>query len=758
MEKTSVIGFPRVGAHRELKFAIEKYFAGKVSADEVQKTAAAMREYGWKKQKDAGISFIASNDFSFYDNMLDTAFMLNAIPSRYAKLGLSPLDTYFAMAHGYQGDKGDVKALPMKKWFNTNYHYLVPELEDGVKLSVSDSNKALDEYREARKQGVDTVPYLIGPYTFLHFATCAGSRKAADYAADIKAAYVKEIGLLAKEGASWVTIAEPALVFDVSRDEAAFFTSLYKDILAEVKKASSVKVSLLTYFGDIRDSYDAVTALPFDGIGLDFVEGKESLNLVKKGFPKDKVLFAGIVNGKNIWRANYEQKAALFAEIKKAAPGAVIGTSCSLQHVPYTTASESKLPAEELKHFSFAEEKLGELADLAKIASGDSAPLAENKQLFDGKRTSRNEAVWQKIAALKDDDFVRKPAFAEREKIQKDVFKLPLFPTTTIGSFPQTKEVRANRSAFKKGEITEQQYIDFNKKQIADCIKMQEELDIDVLVHGEFERNDMVEYFGDHLDGYRFTENAWVQSYGTRCVKPPVIWGDVSRREAITVFWSSYAQSCTKRPMKGMLTGPVTILNWSFPREDISLKDQTLQIAFAIKDEVLDLEKNGIRIIQIDEAALREKLPLRKSDWHTEYLDWAVPAFRLVHSTVKPETQIHTHMCYSEFGDIIKDIDDLDADVISFEASRADLTILDDLKAANFRTEVGPGVYDIHSPRIPSKEEIVEALGKMLKKVPAEKLWVNPDCGLKTRGNAETLPSLKNMVAAAKEIRQSYKK
>lgn len=758
MEKTSVIGFPRVGAHRELKFAIEKYFAGKVSADEVQKTAAAMREYGWKKQKDAGISFIASNDFSFYDNMLDTAFMLNAIPSRYAKLGLSPLDTYFAMAHGYQGDKGDVKALPMKKWFNTNYHYLVPELEDGVRLSVSDSNKALDEYREARKQGVDTVPYLIGPYTFLHFANYAGSRKAADYAADIKAAYVKEIGLLAKEGASWVTIAEPALVFDVSRDEAAFFTSLYKDILAEVKKASSVKVSLLTYFGDIRDSYDAVTALPFDGIGLDFVEGKESLNLVKKGFPKDKVLFAGIVNGKNIWRANYEQKAALYAEIKKVAPNAVIGTSCSLQHVPYTTASESKLPAEELRHFSFAEEKLGELADLAKIASGDSAPLAENKKLFDGKRTSRNEAVWQKIAALKDDDFVRKPAFAEREKIQKDVFKLPLFPTTTIGSFPQTKEVRANRSAFKKGEISEQQYIDFNKKQIADCIKMQEELDIDVLVHGEFERNDMVEYFGDHLDGYRFTENAWVQSYGTRCVKPPVIWGDVSRREAITVFWSSYAQSCTKRPMKGMLTGPVTILNWSFPREDISLKDQTLQIAFAIKDEVLDLEKNGIRIIQIDEAALREKLPLRKSDWHTEYLDWAVPAFRLVHSTVKPETQIHTHMCYSEFGDIIKDIDDLDADVISFEASRADLTILDDLKAANFRTEVGPGVYDIHSPRIPSKEEIVEALGKMLKKVPAEKLWVNPDCGLKTRGNAETLPSLKNMVAAAKEIRQSYKK
>ena len=755
MEKTSVIGFPRVGAHRELKFAIEKYFAGKVGAGEVQKTAAEMRAYGWKKQKDAGISFIASNDFSFYDNMLDTAFMLGALPSRYAKLGLSPLDTYFAMAHGYQGDKGDVKALPMKKWFNTNYHYLVPELEEGVKLSVQDGNKAVSEFLEAKAQGVDTVPYLIGPYTFLHFANYTGAAKAADYASDIKAAYIQELSLLAKAGAQWVALAEPALVFDVGTEDCAFFTSLYKDILSEVKKSSSVKVELLTYFGDIRDSYAAVTALPFDGIGLDFIEGKESLNLIKKGFSKDKILFAGIVNGKNIWRANYEKKLELYKEITKYAPNAVIGTSCSLLHVPYTTANEGKLGSDVLRHFAFAEQKLGELSDLAKIAAGNpgaDALLSENKKLFDGKRTERNEEVWKKIGSLKDDDFVRKPAFAEREKVQKDVFKLPLFPTTTIGSFPQTKEVRANRAAFKKGEITEEQYIDFNKKQIADCIKMQEELDIDVLVHGEFERNDMVEYFGDHLDGYRFTENAWVQSYGTRCVKPPVIWGDVSRREAITVFWSKYAQSCTKRPMKGMLTGPVTILNWSFPREDISLKEQTLQIALAIKEEVLDLEKNGIRIIQIDEAALREKLPLRKSDWHTEYLDWAVPAFRLVHSTVKPETQIHTHMCYSEFGDIIKDID---ADVISFEASRADLTILDDLKAANFRTEVGPGVYDIHSPRIPSKEEIVEALKKMVQKVPVEKLWVNPDCGLKTRGTAETLPSLKNLVAAAKEMRQS---
>ena len=751
-----------MGAHRELKFAIEKYFAGKVDAAEVQKTAAAMREYGWTKQRDAGVSFIASNDFSFYDNMLDTVFLLNAIPSRYAKLGLSALDTYFAMAHGYQGEKGDVKALPMKKWFNTNYHYIVPELEAGTKIHVNDDNKAVAEYREAKKAGLQTVPALIGPYTFLHFATYENGKKATDYASDIKAAYIKVLSQLASEGAEWIAVSEPALVFDVSKDENEFFVSLWSEILAAVKGSGKAKILLQTYFGDIRDSYKQVTSLAFDGIGIDFIEGKESLNLIKTGFPKDKILFAGIINGKNIWRADYEKKAALFKEIQSlAGENTVLGTSCSLLHVPYTTANESKLGADVLRHFAFAEQKITELSELAKIVSGapDAAALtAENKKLFDGKRTAANEEVRKAVANLKPQDFTRLPAFAEREQIQKKVFKLPLFPTTTIGSFPQTKEVRANRAALKKGEITKEQYIDFNKKQIAACIKMQEELDIDVLVHGEFERNDMVEYFGDHLEGYKFTENAWVQSYGTRCVKPPVIWGDVSRREPITVFWSTYAQSCTKRPMKGMLTGPVTILNWSFPREDISLKDQTMQIGLAIRDEVLDLEKNGIRVIQIDEAALREKLPLRKSDWHTEYLDWAIPAFRLVHSKVKPETQIHTHMCYSEFNAIIKDIDDMDADVITFEASRSDLTVLDALKAADFRTEVGPGVYDIHSPRIPSQEEIEAALKKMVQKVPVEKLWVNPDCGLKTRGEAETLPSLKNLVSAAKKLRAEYNK
>ena len=740
--KTFVIGFPRIGSKRELKFAEEKYFAGTMAANELKDTAQSLRAYGWKKQRDAGIDLIPSNDFSYYDNMLDTAVMLGAIPERYKALGLNELDTYFAMAHGYQGTKGDVKALPMKKWFNTNYHYIVPELDKGAKLSLN-AEKVLSEFAEAKNLGIQTVPAVIGPYTFLKFATYADGKKREDYQADIAAAYKNLLAQVYSSGAEWIAIAEPALVFDTDADSVKFFESLYKEILAGKK----VKVNLQTYFGDIRDSYDAVTSLGFDAIGLDFVEGKETLNLVKKGFPKNTILFAGVVKGKNIWRSEFSKVEDLLKSLEStvAKENIYVGTSCSLLHVPYTTANETKLDANILKHFSFAEQKIREIAE---IADGD-----KNDELFKEARVAPDAAVQNAVKNLKADDFVRKPAFAEREKIQHEAFKLPLFPTTTIGSFPQTKEVRKNRADFKKGLITKEQYIQFNKDKITEWVKKQEEIGLDVLVHGEFERNDMVEYFGERLAGYLFTENAWVQSYGSRCVKPPVIWGDVSRKEAMTVEWSKFAQSQTKKWMKGMLTGPVTILNWSFPREDIPIKEQTAQIALAIREEVLDLEKNGIKIIQIDEAALREKLPLRKSDWHSEYLDWAIPDFRLVHSGVQADTQIHTHMCYSEFNDIIKDIDDMDADVITFEASRADLKILDALKEANFRTEVGPGVYDIHSARVPSKEEIVAALQKMVQKVPVEKLWVNPDCGLKTRGEAETIPSLKNLVEAAKELR-----
>ena len=752
-QRTSVIGFPRIGKNRELKFASEKYFKGEISASELEKTAAELRSYGWKKQADADISFIPSNDFSFYDNMLDTAFLLGAIPARYKALGLSPLETYFAAAHGYQGKAGDVKALPMKKWFNTNYHYIVPELSDDMKLAVSTQNKALSEFKEAKSLGIQTIPSLIGPYTFLHLATYTGSKKALDFAGSAAAAYLELAKSLSDAGAEWISLAEPALVFDISPKEKDLFISIYKELISKLHTEAKIKISLQTYFGDIRDVYKEVCELGFDAIGLDFVEGKKSLELLKSGFPQNTLLLAGLINGKNIWRADYQNKINLLEEIKKsvAEENIVIGTSCSLLHVPYTKASEEKLSADILEHFSFAEEKIQELKELA---SRDTTAFEANKKLFAKQRVAKDETVQNALAKITEADFIRKPDFAERERIQHETFKLPLFPTTTIGSFPQTKEVRANRAAFKKGTITREQYIEFNQKKITECIKLQEELGLDVLVHGEFERNDMVEYFGSQLNGYLFTQNAWVQSYGTRCVKPPVVWGDVSRNKPMTVEWSVYAQSQTKKIMKGMLTGPVTILNWSFPREDISLKEQTQQIALAIREEVLDLEKNGIKIIQIDEAALREKLPLRRSDWHKEYLDWAIPAFRLVHSKVRPETQIHTHMCYSEFNDIIRDIDAMDADVITFEASRADLKILDALKEANFRTEVGPGVYDIHSARVPSVEEITAALKKMLTKVSKEKLWVNPDCGLKTRGEEETVASLKNLVAAAKILRE----
>lgn len=755
MSKTriSVIGYPRIGSLRELKFASEKYFTKEISQEELNKVAHELKLSNWHTQKNDGIDFISSNDFSFYDGMLDTAFMLGAISERYKKLGLSKLDTFFAMARGYQEGGNDVTALPMKKWFNTNYHYIVPEFDDSTELAL-DATKILEEFNEAKETGTETKINVIGPYTFLKLAHYKGTKNLSAYAEKAADLYKELLAKAAEAGAKWVQIEEPALVHDTTADDRVLFEKLYKIVL-DGKKLS---VLLETYFGDIRDSYKTVTELPFDAIGLDFIEGKETLNLLQKeGFPKDKILFAGVVNGKNIWKNNYAKTIELVNKIKAATEAEVVlSTSCSLLHVPYTIRNEIKLSSDILKHFSFAREKLFELTDLSRIIDGkdpNSNLFNRNQDLFKNERVQENSALASKINGLGEKDYTRLPAFVEREEIQKNALNLPLFPTTTIGSFPQTKDVRANRSAFKKGQITAGQYKEFNKNKIAECIKLQEELGLDVLVHGEYERNDMVEYFGENLEGFLFTEKAWVQSYGTRCVKPPVVWGDVSRKSAITVEWSTFAQSCTSAPVKGMLTGPVTILNWSFPREDISLKTQVLQIALAIREEVLDLEKNGIKIIQIDEAALREKLPLRHSDWHTEYLDWAIPAFRLVHSGVRPETQIHTHMCYSEFNDIIKDIDNMDADVITFEASRGDLTILSALKENNFRTQVGPGVYDIHSPRVPTVEEIVSAVKKMENYVPKQKLWINPDCGLKTRGEKETVASLKNLVAAAKIVR-----
>ena len=747
---SSVIGFPRIGRDRELKFASEKFFKKEISEQELNETAKSIRELNILTQKNAGIDYISSNDFSFYDNLLDTAFLFNVIPARYKALGLSDLETFFAAARGYQGEKGNVKALAMKKWFNTNYHYIVPEFEDDTKIELT-GNKPVNEYLEAKALGVDTKVQIAGPFTFLKLTKFVGSKKAEDVEEALTAEYIKLFGKLAEAGATKIQLDEPYLVRDLTEADKALFKKIYEKLLAN---KNGLKVLLQTYFGDIRDIYTEVTALDFDAIGLDFVEGIKTLSLVKtNGFPADKILFAGVVNGKNIWKNSYEKTLNLLDEIKASVADpskVVISTSCSLLHVPYTLASETKLPAEYKKHFAFAEEKLTELNELSNITP---ELLDANKKLFEGRVDSVDEKVRARVAAIKDEDYVRQPSFAVREQIQKKELGLPEFPTTTIGSFPQTADVRKNRSDFRKGLITKEQYVEFNKNKIKECIKLQEEIGLDVLVHGEFERNDMVEYFGEHLKGYVFTEKAWVLSYGTRCVKPPIIWGDVSRTEAITVEWSKFAASCTNKPVKGMLTGPVTILNWSFPREDISIKESVQQIALAIRDEVLDLEANGINIIQIDEAALREKLPLRKSDWYSEYLDFAIPSFRIVHSGVKPETQIHTHMCYSEFTDIIPAIDDMDADVITFEASRSDLQILDSLKENHFKTEVGPGVYDIHSPRVPSVDELVGQLTKIREKTEDYKLWVNPDCGLKTRGEEETVKSLKNLVEAAKLIR-----
>lgn len=734
----TIVGFPRIGENRELKFITEKYFKHEATEEELKERAKDLRQHDRKLLLDSGLTNFTSNHFSFYDQMLDAAFLFNVIPENIAELDLSDLDKYFALARGYQGKKGDVKAWPMKKWFNTNYHYIVPQFTADTDVKLA-GTKIFDEFVEAKEDGTITRPVLVGPFTLLQLSEFHGCVKE-DFVGAFIEAYANIFKRLEDLGANWIQLDER---------ELALFKALYEPLLLQKGK---LKVLAQTYFGDVRDAYDVLLKLPFNGIGLDFVEGRKTSELVERGFDEGKVLFAGIVNGKNIWRNNYQKTLDLLKKLN--VKNLVLTTSCSLLHVPYTVASE-ELEEDVTKHFAFAEEKVKELVELDALLKNQSPEfLRKNAKLFEKPRVLENAELHQKIADLKPEAFVRQPEFAVREKIQKQEFNLPLLPTTTIGSFPQTREVKQKRAAFRKHEISQEEYDEFIAERIDSWIGFQEEIGLDVLVHGEFERNDMVEYFGQHLEGYVFTKKAWVQSYGTRCVKPPIIWGDVSRKDPITVRWSVYAQKQTKKIVKGMLTGPVTILNWSFPREDISIKESTLQLALAIREEVLDLEKNGIRIIQIDEAALREKLPLRRSDWQSEYLDWAIPAFRLVHSGVKPETQIHTHMCYSEFNDIISAIDDMDADVISFEASRSNLEILDELKEKNFKTEVGPGVYDIHSPRIPTVEEIEQALHRILAKVKKEKVWVNPDCGLKTRGEKETKASLKNLTQAAQNIRE----
>ncbi|HJA89687.1 MAG TPA: 5-methyltetrahydropteroyltriglutamate--homocysteine S-methyltransferase [Candidatus Jeotgalibaca merdavium] len=748
MTQTTIIGFPRLGAQRELKFATEKYFRNKISETELFKVGQTIRQGHWQLVKAAGIDLIPSNDFSFYDQVLDTAFLFNIIPDQVKNSSLSDLEKYFALARGYQGDKGDIKALPMKKWFHTNYHYLVPKFEEETVIQLS-TTKIFDEFLEAQALGIQTRPVLIGPFTLLQLSDYGGQARADDFVADLVTAYQAVFRQLKDIGADWIQLDEPALVKDINPEEKDLFARLYQQLLAD---KADIKVLLQTYFGDVRDVYDVIVQLPLEAVGLDFVEGVKNVDLVASGFPDDKILHAGVVNGKNIWRNHYEQTLDKLKQLN--VKSFVLSTSSSLLHVPISLENE-EFPEKIKNHFAFAKEKLAELVELKEIVDHNRTDLLDqNTQLFAVERFSPNRKLAETIGKLSESDFTRQPTFYERLDLQSQLYGLPLLPTTTIGSFPQTKEVKQVRARFKSGELTEVDYDNYLAERTNDWLKWQEAIGLDVLVHGEFERNDMVEYFGQNLEGYLFSKNGWVQSYGTRGVKPPIIWGDISRSAPITVKWSCYAQSQTTKLVKGMLTGPVTILNWSFPREDISIRESTLQIALAIQEEVLDLEASGIRIIQIDEAALREKLPLRKSDWYSNYLDWAIPAFRLVHSKVQPETQIHTHMCYSEFSDIISSIEQMDADVISFESSRSNLSLLDDLQAQQFKTQVGPGVYDIHSPRIPSIKEITETIHAILAKVPKEKVWINPDCGLKTRGEFETKASLENMIATVKLVRE----
>lgn len=759
MKQTSVIGYPRIGADRELKKWTEAYFRRELEQKTLFENAEQLRTAQWQTQQASGIRLIPSNDFSFYDTFLDMAFFLHAIPQRYLELGLDPLDTYFAMAKGYQGPKGDVHALPMKKWFNTNYHYIVPEI-DGETVFRRNGDKPFREFREAMQYGICTKPVIIGPLTFLRLAENKSNKSIEQLAKELLPVYSDILREFKTLGAAWVQIDEPYLVTDLCEEDRSVLQSVYRSLLSSDRRP---RVLLQTYFGDVRDSYEQLVRIGFDGIGLDFVEGTETLSLIEKyGFPKFKLLFAGVVNGKNVWVNHYAQTLELVRRLEKAVDPEqiVLSTSCSLLHVPYTVKSEPQLDETYRVHLAFAQEKLTELSELARLSDektyGIQAGFLKNEEIIGQKQDNAfcHPDVREQIKALDESAFHRKPSFKTRQKLQKDALRLPPLPTTTIGSFPQTGDVRQLRRDYKNGAISATTYETAIQRKIADVIALQEEIGLDVLVHGEYERNDMVEYFGEKLSGFLFTKNAWVQSYGTRCVKPPIIFGDVKRLAPMTVGPITYAQSLTQKPVKGMLTGPVTILNWSFPREDLSRKEIAFQIALAIKAEVEDLEAHGIRIIQIDEAALREKLPLRKCDWHTQYLDWAIPAFRLVHASVRPETQIHTHMCYSEFGDIIKDIDDMDADVITFEAARSDLSLIDVLNGSHFKTEVGPGVYDIHSPRIPDEAEIESSIQKMIAKLDIRHLWVNPDCGLKTRGLKETIPSLKHMVQAARTLRE----
>jgi 5-methyltetrahydropteroyltriglutamate--homocysteine methyltransferase len=768
MLKTANLGFPRIGANRELKKAVESYWkktsspstqsATESDMADLQKVASEIRVKNWQTQKAAGINFIPSNDFSFYDHILDTQALFGAVPDRFKFAGGNvDLDLYFAMARGAQKDGIDVTAMEMTKWFDTNYHYMVAEFKKNQQFKLS-SGKIFDEFSEARKLGIETRPVILGPVTFLLLGKSVDGSNKLDLLDNLLVAYKELFQQLQEIGVKDVQIDEPFLVTDLSAEAIQAYLKAFPQIK---KFAGSIKLHLGTYF----ESLGKNAALAFDlgcaSVHVDLVRGAEQFEEVLKLVKDDQILSLGLIDGRNIWINNFEKSVELAKKAveKLGKDRVIVAPSCSLIHTPVDLAAETELDAELKSWLCFATQKLSEITVIAHAAAGEESKVkdaldANHKAIAARKTSSRinNAEVKKRVAAITQDLMNRKSDFGTRKKIQNAHIDLPLLPTTTIGSFPQTKEVRKYRADFKAGKISNDVYEKFVEEETQRTIRFQEEIGLDVLVHGEFERNDMVEYFGEQLAGFFFTKNGWVQSYGSRCVKPPVIFGDVSRPKAMTVKWAEFAQSKTKKIMKGMLTGPITILQWSFVRDDQPRKDTALQIAFAIRDEVCDLEKAGIKIIQIDEAALREGLPIARAKW-ADYLKWAVEAFRISASGVEDRTQIHTHMCYSEFNDIIQAIADMDADVISIETSRSQMELLNAFVNFKYPNEIGPGVYDIHSPRVPTSKEMEDLLKKALDVLKPEQIWVNPDCGLKTRDWPETKAALQLMVEATKAVR-----
>ncbi|WP_182335505.1 5-methyltetrahydropteroyltriglutamate--homocysteine S-methyltransferase [Stenotrophomonas acidaminiphila] len=750
------LGFPRIGARRELKRALESYWHGESDAAQLQATAAELRVRHWKLQCEAGVELPPSNDFSLYDHVLDTAFLFDAIPERYRALAVcAPLAAYFAMARGLQRPGIDLHALEMTKWFDTNYHYLVPELQAGQRFTLR-GDKPLAEYREAKALGIETRPVLLGPVSFLRLSKTTDGSDPLDLLDTLLPVYAQLLEALQAEGARWVQLDEPVLVQDL--DDAARVA--FRQAYARLADGPHPDILLATYFGALDDNLALAASLPVQGLHVDLVRAPEQLDAVLRALPAGRVLSLGLVDGRNIWR-NPLDNALILARYARGHRGddpLWLAPSCSLLHCPVDLALEKKLDAELRGWLAFSRQKLGELkllADALDGRAGAEAALAPAREAADARRRSsrvHNAAVKARVAALTAADTVRATPHARRLPLQTAALRLPPFPTTTIGSFPQTRDVREARARNKSGRLSDADYEAFLAVQTEQCVRVQEQIGLDVLVHGEFERNDMVEYFGEQLDGFAFTGNGWVQSYGSRCVKPPVIYGDISRPAPMTVRWSRYAQSLTRRPMKGMLTGPVTMLQWSFVRDDQERAQTCRQIALALRDEVTDLEAAGIAAIQIDEPALREGLPLRNAQ-RRRYLEWAVEAFRIAASGVADATQIHTHMCYAQFNDIIDSVAALDADVISIETSRSRMELLDAFARFDYPNQVGPGVYDIHSPRVPDRAEMVELLRRASEVLPAEKLWVNPDCGLKTRAWPETRAALEAMVEAAQVLR-----